>query len=30
LAKDIATGLQYNDGNVTISGEPGLGIRMNN
>jgi L-alanine-DL-glutamate epimerase-like enolase superfamily enzyme len=30
LAEDIATGLQYNDVNVTISGEPGLGIRMNN
>jgi L-alanine-DL-glutamate epimerase-like enolase superfamily enzyme len=28
LAEDIATGLQYSNGHVTISNEPGLGIRM--
>jgi L-Ala-D/L-Glu epimerase len=29
LKEDIATGLQYNDNIVSISNEPGLGIRMN-
>jgi L-alanine-DL-glutamate epimerase-like enolase superfamily enzyme len=28
LKEDIATGLKYDNGIVTVSGEPGLGIRM--
>ncbi len=28
LSEDIATGLQYKDGHVTLSGTPGLGIRL--
>ena len=28
LEEDLATGLNYNDGVVTTSGEPGLGINV--
>jgi len=28
LKEDIATGLKYDNGIVTVSREPGLGIRM--
>ena len=29
LAQDLATGLQYHNGLVQVSGEPGLGITVN-
>lgn len=29
MAQDLATGLQYSQGKVQVSGEPGLGITVN-
>ncbi|MEO5684273.1 MAG: dipeptide epimerase [Chitinophagaceae bacterium] len=29
LAEDIATGIDYNEGKYTVTGEPGLGIKVN-